>query len=346
MAKVPIEFPQTLLLKLAPPITVLGVMGSCGKSTVASMTYSILKKAFSSEENQAVYSLDPDAPGSLSILKTLKKDDIIIARIPAPMAPAYHDARISPQVAVFTTFSSWVPDFMARTVSTILEFQTYNNFIIGSDIVIDQIREEVGIKPKAKMLRTRSASVPADWKIKYRGAYDRENVALALQVAELFKVPKDIVRDVLEAWTGLRGRLELVKKVQGIEFFNDSAAVSPTATLAGLRAVSENRNVTLIFGGAVTFESYDELIDNISQYAASVILVPGSGTLNIRRDMAMIKDLPCFSTNSIEEAVKLAREHAGRGEAVLFSPGFEARGIDISRRERGDRFVKAVRELK
>ncbi len=64
-AKVPIEFPQILLLKLAPPITLIGVMGACGKSTVAWMTYSILKKAFSDDDDAArarVYHIDPDAP--------------------------------------------------------------------------------------------------------------------------------------------------------------------------------------------------------------------------------------------------------------------------------------------
>ncbi len=348
-AKVPIEFPQTLLLKLAPPITLIGVMGACGKSTVAGMIFSILKKAFSSEDEDAararVYHIDPDVSGAVSILKTIKKNDLIVARIPAAMIPAYNAAHLSPHVAVFTTFSSWKSERMIDLVSSILEFQIYNNFIIGNDTVIDQIREEAGIKPKSKMLRTHVTSVPVEWPIKYRGAYDRENVALALQVAELFKISPDTVESVLVKWNGLDGRLAPVKKVAGIEFYNDTCAVSPTATLAGLRAISQNKNITLILGGASTSDSYDELIDNISQYVGTLVLLPGSGTLAIRHDLAQISDLPILSAHSVEDAVKIAHEHARKGEAVLFSPAFEARGIDVSRRTRGERFVKAVRAL-
>jgi UDP-N-acetylmuramoylalanine--D-glutamate ligase len=346
--KVSVDFPQTLMLKLAPPITLIGVMGACGKSTVAHVTYAILKKAFSDEAEESrarVYHIDPDAPSALSILKTVKKDDLIVARIPASMIPAYHHARISPHISVFTTFSSWPQARMAELVSSILEFQTYNNFVIGNDLVIDQIREDAGIKPKAKMLRTHTTNVPAEWPVKYTRSYERENAALAVQVAELFKVPLEIMKFVLVAWSGLEGRLSLVKKVAGIEFYNDTCAISPTATLAALRTVSQNKNVTLIFGGAATGDSYDELLDSISQYAASVVLVPGSGTIGIRHDLAQISNMPLFSAHSIEDAVKIAREHATKGEAVLLSPGFEACGIDVSRRTRGEKFVKAVRAL-
>ncbi len=356
MKKVPVEYPQTLLLKLAPPITLIGVMGACGKSTVTGMIFSILKKAFAiadvDDEDKKddsgrarVYHIDPDAPGALSILKTIKKDDLIVARIPASMITSYNHARISPHVAVFTTFASWPPRRMAENIAHILEFQTYNNFIIGNDTVIDQIREGAGIKPKAKMLRTHATSVPVEWRVKYRGPYDRDNASLAMQVAELFKVSPETVEQVLSSWNGLDGRLAPVKKVAGIEFFNDTCAVSPTATLAALRAVSQNKSVTLILGGAATEDSYDELIENISQYASAIVLLPGSGTLGIRNSLATLTTIKTFSAHTIEDAVKTARDHAAKGEAVLFSPGFEACGVDVSRRTRGERFVKAVRAL-
>ncbi len=230
-------------------------------------------------------------------------------------------------------------------VSDILEFQIYNNFIIGNDTVIDQIREEAGIKPRAKMLRTHVTSIPTEWPIKYRGGYDRENVALALQVAELFKVSPDTVEQVLVKWNGLEGRMAPVKKIAGIEFFNDTGSVSPASTLAALRAVSQNKNVTLILGGASTDDLYDELIDNISQYVGTLVLLPGSGTLTIRHELAQIADLPIHSAHSVEDAVRIARERTSKGATVLFSPAFEAAGVDVSRRTRGEKFVKAVRSL-
>ena len=349
VANVRIEYPQTLFLKLAPPITLIGVLGSCGKTTVSHMIFAILKKAFESYEDQGVYYIDPETPSALSYLKKSKKGDLVVARITKSLIPAYEEARVSPHIAVFTTLSSKQNYPGARapssTIFNMLEFQTYNNFIIGNDDVIDQIRENPVIEPKAKMLRTGAGIVPIDWKIRYRGGYDRENAALALRTAELFKIPLETSKEVLESWKGLKGRLELVKKVGGVEFYNDTAACSPVATLAALRSISVNKNIVLIFGGATTGDSYTELIENIPQYVSTVILLPGSGTMGVRRSVSTIAGVSVHFAHAIEDAVVFARDKAGKGDRVLFSPGFDACGVEKSWMERGDKFVKAVRGL-
>jgi|GEM_PF-409544 UDP-N-acetylmuramoylalanine--D-glutamate ligase len=384
-SKPQIEYPQTLFLKLSPPITLIGVLGTCGKTTVAHMIYGILKKAFEDYKDQGIYYIDPEAPSALAHLKKVHKGDLVVARITRTLIPAFEHARVSPHIAVFTTLSSSKSSAAAAgnaggdatgdtnspatsrtsgrpsshpsaTIFNILEFQTYNNFIIGSDAVIDEIRENPVIEPKAKMLRTGANIVPADWQVRYRGSYDRDNVALALRTAELFKISLETARAAIEAWKGLKGRLELVKKVAGIEFYNNTAASTATATLAALRAISETKNVVLIMGGAsaetlTLGESYIELVENIPQYASSVILIPGSGTMGLRRLMQntstakSAERLPFHYAHTLESAVKLARESAHRGDKVLFSPAFEAYGVDKSRAERGEKFVKAVREL-
>ena len=352
-----IEYPQTLFLKMSPPVTLIGVLGGCGKTTVSSMAYCILRKAFEEGNDPHVYYIDPETPNALSHLKKISKGDIVVARIPTSMIPAYGEARVSPHVAVFTTV-----DPHEDTIFHILEFQTYNNFIIGSDMVIDEVKEDQHIKPKAKMLRTGANIVPAHWNIPYQGVYDRDNAALALRVAELFKVSMDVCQKALENRVGLKGRLELVKKVGGVEFFNDTASTNPISTLAALRSVGQSKNVVLIFGGAArdssmkdicdgryncndASEGYDELIDNLSQYVSSVVLLPGSGTMSVRKSLSTIKDLPCHFARSIDDAVSLARDNAHKGDRVLFSPGFNARGLEKTTKERGERFVKAVRAL-
>lgn len=383
-SKPQIEYPQTLFLKLSPPITLIGVLGTCGKTTVAHMIHAILKKAFEDYKDQGIYYIDPEAPSALAHLKKVHKGDLVVARITRTLIPAFEHARVSPHIAVFTTLSSSKSSAVtsasgdaagteatgdtashasrrpsghpSATIFNILEFQTYNNFIIGSDAVIDEIRENPVIEPKAKMLRTGASIVPTDWQVRYRGSYDRDNVALAMRTAELFKISLETTRTAIEAWKGLKGRLELVKKVAGIEFYNNTAASTATATLAALRAISETKNVVLIMGGAsaetlTLGESYIELVENIPQYASSVILIPGSGTMGLRRLMQntsaakSAESLPFHYAHTIESAVKMARESAHRGDKVLFSPAFEAYGVEKSRAERGEKFVKAVREL-
>jgi len=157
----------------------------------------------------------------------------------------------------------------------------------------------------------------------------------------------------------------LVKKVAGIEFYNNTAASTAPATFAALRTISDNKNVVLIMGGAMTSqsggtsggaspetlilgESYIELIEHIPQYVSSVILIPGSGTMSLRRliqNTSANERLPFRYAPTIEDAVRMARESARRGDKVLFSPTFDAYGVEKSRAERGEKFVKAVREL-
>ncbi len=335
-AEIQIEFPDTLFFKLSPPITLIGVLGLYGKSSVAHMIYTILKKAFSGYKDQGLFFIDPDSTnGALTHLKKIKKDDVVLARIPDRLIPYYYEIHISPHVAVITS----------QIDLDILEYQTYNNFIVSTDEVIDAISKEKNFPSKAKMLRTRSNQIPVDWNLSTKMSHDRDNAVLVLQTVELFKVPKEFTKEVIQGFLGLRGSIEFIKKVSAIEFYNDASSITPKATLSALRSLSSGKNTILILGGAYTGYDYQELIKDIPQYVSTVILLPGSGTLGIRPHIEALENINLIQTLTLEEAVKLAYENAKKGDKVLFSPAFDAVGIDISRKERGERFVKAVRSL-
>jgi len=249
---------------------------------------------------------------------------------------------ISPHVSVFTS----IPDknsFDSHPFE-ILERQTYNNYIIGSDYVIDATYK-FDFHPKAKMLRTKSTLVPPEWGFTGNGSHDLENASLALETARLFKVDDEVASDVLTSWKPLKGRLELIKKVKNVEFYNDSASVSPVSTLAGMVALSQNRNLIVIVGGADAQHDYREMFIAVPQYAHSIISVPGSGTVKQRCNIRSLEHVDICDAPSIEEAVRLALDKARKGDRVLFSPAFDAIGVDVSRKDRGERFVKAVRAL-
>ena len=122
-------------------------------------------------------------------------------------------------------------------------------------------------------------------------------------------------------------------------------SMTPDATLAGVTALSENRNVILIFGGAESGHEYRLLYGELPRYVHTLISIPGSGTLRQRVLLEKIPGLTVCSAPSIEEAVLTAFEKAQKGDRILFSPGFDSGGIDGSKAARGERFVKAVRAL-
>ncbi|MEK7095396.1 MAG: hypothetical protein AAB917_01935 [Patescibacteria group bacterium] len=324
----PVEFPDVLFLKLAPPITLIGVMGACGKSTVCHMIYGVLKKSFAEYENQGFNFIDPDSTnGTLTHLKKIKTGDIILSRIPENMMEEYTSARISPHVAVITSLTLSAISNM-QDAFDILKHQTYNNFIVAPDRVVDAIKKQKDFTPKAKMLRTHA-----------------HNKALALQATELFKVTSEVAQYSIDNFSGLKGRQEIIKKIGGVEFYNDATSITPASTLFALKNLSLNKNIILIFGGAYTGHDYRELVRDIPLYAKVAILLPGSGSLGFRESLERLMDITYLRAPDLEEAVILAKENAKKGDRVLFSPGCEAIGVDASRKDRAERFVKAVRSL-
>ncbi|MEK7501405.1 MAG: cyanophycin synthetase [Patescibacteria group bacterium] len=346
--KIPIEYPETLFFKLAPPVTLVGVMGSCGKATVISMLVPMIEEACASamrmngEGNQQCFVADPESgEGVLAHLKKIKNGDILIMRIEERMVRELESVRISPHVAIYVSpLSKFSYD---ESPFNILKHQTYNNFIIASDEIIDSTRL-YKFQSKAKMLRTKAALIPVFWEFTGK-SHDRENAALALQASKLFKVEDETVQRILKDWKPLKGRLEFVKKVKGIEFYNDSTSTTPNSTIAGIISLSENRDTILILGGTDGDLDYRELYAILPQYTHTVVLLPGSGTMKERGAMQKIDHAKILSAPSIEEAVRLARENARVNDKVLFSPGFDAGGFDVSRKERGERFVRVVRGL-
>jgi UDP-N-acetylmuramoylalanine--D-glutamate ligase len=335
-AGVQIEYPDIMFFKLAPTITFVGVIGMYGKSTVTHLLYRMLKKAFSEYDNQGLFLIDPSSTnGALTHLKKIKSGDVVLVRIPESLMDYYHNIRMSPHVAVITSPIS----------SKMLEYQTYNNFIVASDTVVDVIKSESSISSKAKILRTRVGSIQKEWGMEGKPIHDQENAALAIQASELFKVPKDVAKEAIQGFLGLRGHIEPIKKAYGIEFYNDTASVTPMATLAALRTLSRDKKIVVILGGAYTGYDYTELLKNIPELVSKVILLPGSGTIGLRKRLEKIEGIEIFQVLNLEEAVQKSRFCANKGDIVLFSPGFDAVGVDISRKERGERFVKAVREL-
>lgn len=341
--KILVEYPETLFFKQAPPVTVVGVMGAHGKSSLISMLKPLLQFACSSSGEQKFFVIDPESnDGILTHLKRIKSGDVVLARIDGLVSKELHAMRLSPQVAVFASLPS---DELNGSPFESLSYQTYNNFIVASDEIID-MTHHLGVQPRAKMLRTRPTMVVQD-----RGSSQRYRVnekagmALAFQTASLFKVDEETAKDILAKWKPLHGRLEPVKKIKGIEFYNDSASVSPEATRFAIRTLSDNKNIVLIMGGAKSDSQYDDLYKDIPDHVHTIVLLPGSGTILERRKIHGIPGIDVKSVPTMDEAVRIAFESAKKGDIVLFSPGFQSVGIDVSRKERGERFVKAVRNL-
>lgn len=157
--------------------------------------------------------------------------------------------------------------------------------------------------------------------IKIPGMHNVENYMAAIAATSEF-VSLDDIRTVAREFGGVEHRMELVREISGVKFYNDSIASSPTRTIAGLRAF--DKKVILIAGGYDKKIPFDELGPAVLEYVKTLVLV-GATAEKIRAAVENTpgydaKKLPIIMCTSFEDAVKAASESAEAGDIATLSP--------------------------
>src|SRR5699024_7031906 len=172
--------------------------------------------------------------------------------------------------------------------------------------------------------------------VKLRGLHNVENLLAAI-AAVWGRVPVEAMRRVGSTFTGVEHRIEPVRLLDGVQYYNDSIASTPTRTIAGLR--SFDRRIILIAGGYDKHIPYEPLAPEILAHVKVLILMGATGP----RIEQAVRAQPGFAASglailhagSMEDAVALARGAARPGDVVSLSPAsasfdaypnFEARG--------------------
>lgn len=176
----------------------------------------------------------------------------------------------------------------------------------------------------------------AQKEVKLRGLHNIENL-LAAAAAVWGRVPVEAIRKVGSTFTGVEHRIEPVRTLDGVTWYNDSIATSPTRTIAGLR--SFDQKIILIAGGYDKKIPYQPLAPELLAHVKTLVLMGATGP----RIEEAVRAEPGFAASglailhagSMEEAVALARAAAKPGDIVSLSPAsasfdaypnFEARG--------------------
>ena len=174
--------------------------------------------------------------------------------------------------------------------------------------------------------------------VKLRGLHNVENLLAAI-AAVWGRVPVEAMRQVGSTFTGVEHRIEPVRTLDGVTYYNDSIASSPTRTIAGLR--SFNQKIILIAGGYDKKIPYEPLAPEILAHVKTLVLMGATGP----RIEAAVRGCAGFDesaltilhADSMQHAVELARSAAQPGDVVSLSPAsasfdlypnFEVRGRD------------------
>jgi UDP-N-acetylmuramoylalanine--D-glutamate ligase len=176
--------------------------------------------------------------------------------------------------------------------------------------------------------------------LRMRGKHSIENLMAAVLVAREHGANKEAIQKVIDGFKGLPHRLEYVRKVGGVQFFNDSKATNVHAVLRALDSFDEN--VILIAGGKEANLSFEALRNVIRRKVKTLILV-GEAKERINRDLGDFSET--FLIGTFEEAVLIAFQKSRIGDHVLLSPGCPSFDLFDSFEERGDYFKEIVRKF-
>ncbi len=183
--------------------------------------------------------------------------------------------------------------------------------------------------------------------VKLRGMHNIENL-LAAAAAVWGLVPVDAIREVGSTFAGVEHRIEPVRVLDGVTYYNDSIASSPTRTIAGLR--SFDQKVILIAGGYDKNIPYEPLAPEILEHVKTLILMGPTGP----RIEKAVRELPEFAKSDLQilhaanmqQAVELARANAKPGDEVTMSPASASFDLYPNFEVRGRDYKNIVNQLK
>ena len=179
-----------------------------------------------------------------------------------------------------------------------------------------------------------------------KGIHNIENL-LAAFISTKDDVSIETMKKVAETFGGVEHRCELVREIDGVKYYNDSIASSPTRTLAGLNAFGEK--VILIAGGYDKQIPFEPLAEEGYCYIKELILL-GDTKEQIKEAFNKIKktkgvDISITTVESLEEAVDKARELSTKGDIVTLSPACASFDMFANFMIRGNRFKELVNNI-
>ncbi len=195
-------------------------------------------------------------------------------------------------------------------------------------------------------LREGKAYVPllAREKIQLRGDHNVANVLAAFTIGHAAGFKLDDMLEAVEEFRGVPHRLELVRELHGVRWYNDSIATAPERSMAAIHAFDEP--IVLMLGGRDKNLPWDEIAKLIHQRVDHVVVFGEAAEL-IQKAVSAVggAGVDLRRAANLKEAVTAAAEVASAGDVVLLSPGGTSYDEFKDFAERGETFRKWVQEL-
>jgi UDP-N-acetylmuramoylalanine--D-glutamate ligase len=183
-------------------------------------------------------------------------------------------------------------------------------------------------------------------KILLRGDHNVMNVLAAFAIGHAAGFPMDAMLAAVDGFRGVPHRLELIRELNGVRWYNDSMASAPERSMAAIHSFDEP--IVLLLGGRDKDLPWEDLIQLVNERVDHVVLF-GEAAEKIEKTVAGLGSgkmrFSLERVNGLQEAVHKAAEIAEAGDVVLLSPGGTSFDEFKDFAERGERFGTWVHEL-
>ena len=352
------------LMKLAP-CKIIGITGSDGKTTTTTLTYEVLKNA----------GYTCHLGGNIGIplftkLNEIKPDDIIVLELSSFQLMGME---ISPEIAAITNitpnhlnvhkdYQEYIDSkksiFLHQDENGILVLNADNEItnsfkteakgeviLFSCDKKLDNgyMIENGTIKECCDGIRRHIVDAKD---LKLKGIHNLQNIATVLALTKTL-VDSDKAVETIKEFGGVHHRLELVRTLDGVEWYNDSASTSPTRGISALN--SFDKEIVLIAGGADKNLDYTPIAKPIIEKVKKLILIGQTATKiydAVKEELSIQnKELDIYMCDSLKQSIDLAKRLAKPGQIVLFSPASTSFDMFKDMYDRGDKFRDEVNKL-
>ena len=316
----------------------IGVTGTKGKSTTATLIYHILK-----ENGKDVVLLGNIGIPAFEKLSEIKESTIIVFELSAhQLEYVHHSPRVAILLNIFPEHLDHFKSFEAYKIAklNIAKYQKPEDILIASKTVASHFTKTV-----SKVLYFEDSMAIAPESVKLKGVHNLNNIKAAILAVEPFGITRENALIAAYGFKSLPHRMEYVGKFGGIHFYNDSISTIPESAIAAVKAIGSID--TIILGGFDRSLDFSELLNFISaEPLKNIIFIGPAGKkmynllLNRSNNSSNL-----FLAEGVEDAFEIIKEHTAKEGVCLLSPAAASYDKYHNFEHRGDIFKALAQKM-